>query len=63
MLLQNLPFSLVAVFLLGVVAYCFDYSSIHSSDYFAIPGPGSNSGSGSGRYCHYMGSVVAAGYI
>ena len=61
MLLPNLPSSLMAVCSLGVVAYCFDYSSIHSSGYFAIPTPGSSSGYG--NYCLHIGPVVATSYI
>ena len=45
MLIPNPLFSLMAVCSLGVVAYCYDYSFIHSSDcsdYYANLGPGSS---------------------
>ena len=67
MLLPSLPISLVAVCSLRVVACCYDYSSIHSSnysDYFANLGLGSGSGSdsGFGMCCLHTGLVVAAGF-
>ena len=46
MLLPSPLFSLMEVYSLGVVAYCFDYSSIHSydcSDYYANLGLGYDS--------------------
>ena len=55
-------FSPMAVCSLGVVAYCSDYSSIHSSDcsdYYANLGPSFDSDSD--RYYPYTDLIVVAG--
>ena len=56
MLLPSLPFSLVVGCLLGEVAYYFDCSSNHSSDYSANPGLDSGFGFDS---ANNTGTVVA----
>ena len=62
-LIPNPLFSLMAVFLLRVVSYCFDYSSIHSSDcydYYASLGPGFGSDSDSNRCYPHTNLIVGA---
>ena len=54
-LLLSLPFSLMVVFSLRVVACYSNYFSIHTLDYSFILG--------SRNYCPHMGPVVVAGYI